>query len=105
MRRWLGRSIYSARNDVCQDNRSSARSANASNLDGAVVGGLSSSGSSDASWWRVHVGLNDFDTALASASQFGGAAAAEVPPVANLARRAIVADPNGIRMMLIDSTT
>lgn len=74
-------------------------------LDGEVVAGLSRSDSPEASWWRPHVGVNDFDTALASALEFGGDVGAEVPYVAGLARRAMVADPNGIRLMVIESET
>ena len=74
-------------------------------LDGAVVGGLSRSDLPAAPWWRPHVGVNDFDTAVASALEFGGDVGAEVPHVAGLARRAMVTDPNGIRLMLIESKT
>lgn len=72
-------------------------------LDGAVVGGLSGSEASAASWWRPHVGVNHFDLALARASDFGGGVGIELRRVAGLARRAMVTDPNGIRLMLIES--
>ena len=73
-------------------------------LDGMAVGGLARSDPAADPWWRPHVAVEELDAALASASELGGDADAEEDPVEALGRRAVVRDPNGIRLMLIEST-
>jgi predicted enzyme related to lactoylglutathione lyase len=73
--------------------------------DGAVVAGLARSDSADTPWWRPHVGVSDFDAAIAFAAKLGGDVGGEAPNVPGLGRRAAVKDPNGISLMLIESKT
>jgi hypothetical protein len=72
--------------------------------DGVVRAGLTRSDSAGAASWRAHVGVRDFDAATASAVDLGGVVGAEASPVPGLGRRAEVKDPNGISLMLIEST-
>lgn len=72
-------------------------------LDGVVVTAFSRSDSA-AAWWRPHVGVNDFDAALALAAEFGRDVTTDAH-VPSLGRRAMVTDPNGIRLMLIEPMT
>jgi len=71
--------------------------------DGAVVAGLAKCDSEEVPWWRPHVGVSDFDAAIAVAAELGGDLGDEVRSVTGLGRRASVTDPNGISLMLIES--
>lgn len=73
--------------------------------DGAVVAGLTACESVDAPWWRPHVGVSDFDAAIAVAFELGGNVGEDAPDVPGLGRRVAVEDPNGISLMLIEPRT